>query len=78
LHSLSPRSLFTVKWLLFREKLFLNQNKQGQVFRLIDPKNGQVTETKINDSIQYSGRHDEVSRIELVDKNGQVILYMVN
>ena len=58
---------------LDREKLFLNQNKQGQVFRLIDPKTGQVTETKINDSILYSGRNDEVSRIELVDKDGQVI-----
>ncbi len=58
---------------LDREKLFLNQNKQGQFFRLIDPKTGQITEAKINDSIQYSGRNDEVSRIELVDKDGQVI-----
>lgn len=58
---------------LDREKLFLNQNKQGQVFKLIDPNTGQVTETKINDSILYSGRHDEVSRIELIDNDGQVI-----
>ena len=58
---------------LDREKLFLNQNKQGQLYKLIDPETGQITETKINESIQYTGRNDEVSRVELVDKDGRLI-----
>ncbi len=58
---------------LDREKLFLNQNKQGQLYKMMDPSTGQTIERKIQDSIQYSGRHDEISRIDLVNSKGERI-----